>query len=710
MLLYRGFNNNYPNMGVRPNQKGIWMTDDEEYANEYAMLFKNGAIAEIDIDDDANIANVFDCEKVFEDDEDIEDIGEYLADLGGDIEFDNQVCNKLLKSGYDGIFFDDYGNECYYIFNKKIIKEYNVIKTMENNKEDAMESFNHTLFNGVVKTILKEDIESVKKYFPKVPSDKIQTLIALDPTYKGGNQLGKFGKWILGLFNKGQLKEEDFYKVTDYLKVFSNNFSKIPNKDIMSYKSLPDLAKAIQPFEGQKDVSKKQEVRDIKNNEAKKVLETSKWVIITPKTHKAACYYGANTKWCTASKEDDTWFDNYNMRGPLYILINKESNEKYQVHFESLSFMNELDQSIIPNDVFKDDKKVYEWFLKTIDKNLEEIFSSFDELFNSEDYGIYVYSNNHCELELDLYDAIEDILRTDNNEVIFEPEEISGYIRDTSRFWNTVVPNYLRTHDDFEEKCNKLTRKYTNEEYYLHKINDSLYFIDEYRKELIEKIDEKFNSEYIQYIWDYLPEVYGNYEIEDECMFISINSSEIINLIMKGYDKREIKEKLEKKYAEYAYEDPLNYGEIDIRFQKEMEKIIFQSIKDWTKSDKQTEMKLENTINDILKNAGVKQLNESIEIRDEVIDVYGEEFYKEMALIVDNKIVGCIQYTVYDDKPYIQMIKVAEDERRKGYGTKLIKALQSGKYDLDNTSVIITQTGGGCRATNYIGFITKRIS
>ena len=38
---------------------------------------------------------------------------------------------------------------------------------------------------------------------------------------------------------------------------------------------------------------------------------------------------------------------------------------------------------------------------------------------------------------------------------------------------------------------------------------------------------------------------------------------------------------------------------------------------------------------------------------------------------------------------------------------QLIHALKSGKYDLKNTSVIITQTGGGCRATNYIGFIRK---
>ena len=40
---------------------------------------------------------------------------------------------------------------------------------------------------------------------------------------------------------------------------------------------------------------------------------------------------------------------------------------------------------------------------------------------------------------------------------------------------------------------------------------------------------------------------------------------------------------------------------------------------------------------------------------------------------------------------------------------QMIDALKSGKYDLNNTSVIISQTGGGCRATNYIGFLKKSI-
>ncbi len=40
---------------------------------------------------------------------------------------------------------------------------------------------------------------------------------------------------------------------------------------------------------------------------------------------------------------------------------------------------------------------------------------------------------------------------------------------------------------------------------------------------------------------------------------------------------------------------------------------------------------------------------------------------------------------------------------------QLMQALLSGKYDLSRTAVIITQTGGGCRATNYIGFIRRAL-
>ena len=40
---------------------------------------------------------------------------------------------------------------------------------------------------------------------------------------------------------------------------------------------------------------------------------------------------------------------------------------------------------------------------------------------------------------------------------------------------------------------------------------------------------------------------------------------------------------------------------------------------------------------------------------------------------------------------------------------QIMEALLSGKYDLSRTAVIMTQTGGGCRASNYVGFIRRAL-
>ena len=40
---------------------------------------------------------------------------------------------------------------------------------------------------------------------------------------------------------------------------------------------------------------------------------------------------------------------------------------------------------------------------------------------------------------------------------------------------------------------------------------------------------------------------------------------------------------------------------------------------------------------------------------------------------------------------------------------QIMDALLSGKYDLSKTAVVMSQTGGGCRATNYVGFIRRAL-
>ena len=40
---------------------------------------------------------------------------------------------------------------------------------------------------------------------------------------------------------------------------------------------------------------------------------------------------------------------------------------------------------------------------------------------------------------------------------------------------------------------------------------------------------------------------------------------------------------------------------------------------------------------------------------------------------------------------------------------QIMDALLSGKYDVNKVAIIMTQTGGGCRATNYVGFIRRAL-
>lgn len=54
---------------------------------------------------------------------------------------------------------------------------------------------------------------------------------------------------------------------------------------------------------------------------------------------------------------------------------------------------------------------------------------------------------------------------------------------------------------------------------------------------------------------------------------------------------------------------------------------------------------------------------------------------------------------VHNDACYPSIIVVGQ----------IMAALKSGRYDLNKTAVIMSQTGGGCRASNYIGFIRKAL-
>ena len=107
--------------------------------------------------------------------------------------------------------------------------------------------------------------------------------------------------------------------------------------------------------------------------------------------------------------------------------------------------------------------------------------------------------------------------------------------------------------------------------------------------------------------------------------------------------------------------------------------------------------------------------------------IFTEEVRKNYTLIVPQ--MAPIQFDLFQtalrNGGYNAVVLPAVDKRAVDTGLKyinndacyptivtlgqIISALQSGEYDLDRTAVIITQTGGGCRASNYIALLRKAL-
>lgn len=325
--------------------------------------------------------------------------------------------------------------------------------------------------------ILNEGIEEVKKYFPNIPEDIFQKLVDLDPTYKGGNRLGNYGKWILQLYNKGLIKPEDFNKVSEYLITYKDNLSKMPNKDISKYKTLDQLGQAVKAFYGQKDVSNREQKRELKKG-AERVLEDNRWLCITPKTKEAAVYYGANTKWCT-SAENNNMFDDYNRRGPLYIFIDKVSKEKYQFHAQSLSFMDEFDNPAIPAQVL--DEEMKDFVLQKIEAAMRD--ESLDIIEEAPLEGLTYDDNFQPIIVSDSYDFFHSIFSYDNGT---KEEQMCDILCQYYDYGIDEIYDIIRSMSigfADNEKVNKL-----KDSKYQNKLKDLL---DEIKGIIIEQINEK---------------------------------------------------------------------------------------------------------------------------------------------------------------------------------------------------------------------------
>lgn len=164
----------------------------------------------------------------------------------------------------------------------------------------------------------------------------------------------RYVRFILNVYLKFVPRLEDLYSTVAELMHKFHDLSrrgKVPAEytDINRIKTTADwdgfrvaIREAYSQISG-RELLGKGEVKDIK--------EFQDVTLVIPDDEEAACYYGQETEWCTATTTHINYFDHYHSSGDLYILIPKVpayEGEKYQLHFESSSFMNEDDAEINP--------------------------------------------------------------------------------------------------------------------------------------------------------------------------------------------------------------------------------------------------------------------------------------------------------------------------------------------------------------------------
>ena len=164
----------------------------------------------------------------------------------------------------------------------------------------------------------------------------------------------KFLQWA-GKVLDGVNFEDNFAKLSEALKKFEKISSNLTKTDINQYKTLSELIGVITNYENNPR-------RDVKKVEGGNVVyDDGRFFVVNPLNHKASCYYGRGTKWCTAA-ETDTHFKRYNEDGKLFYIIDRSkstSDPQYKV-----ALLRKFDGEKIFYDA-KDEQIKYGWMLST---------------------------------------------------------------------------------------------------------------------------------------------------------------------------------------------------------------------------------------------------------------------------------------------------------------------------------------------------------
>jgi hypothetical protein len=128
----------------------------------------------------------------------------------------------------------------------------------------------------------------------------------------------------------------------ELVKSFDELLPYIENKDIYSkdYCNIFNLRTVIYRAE-----ETKEEKTFVREEHVLVLDETDEYIFLQPLTHRGSLRYGAQTRWCTASKNDVSTFNRYTKSGLLTYLIDKKGDKSSQ--YKKIAFHESFSNDVL---------------------------------------------------------------------------------------------------------------------------------------------------------------------------------------------------------------------------------------------------------------------------------------------------------------------------------------------------------------------------
>ena len=168
----------------------------------------------------------------------------------------------------------------------------------------------------------------VNDAFKKYSDNPILSKDIFDVIVNGSSGIAgnhKYLDWIINRWIKSREEnpemvtssKESVQEIIDAVDTFNRIRNTLDIKNLYDYKSINQL------FDTLRTASTKQRRTISSRDDATQVFENDQFIIMVPESKEASCYYGAGTKWCVASTDTDSHYNNYKQSGELYYIIDK---------------------------------------------------------------------------------------------------------------------------------------------------------------------------------------------------------------------------------------------------------------------------------------------------------------------------------------------------------------------------------------------------